>query len=425
MLTLFFFLLMMLNSCAYFEEEEVILPGKRINVFEKSNDKLYKSNLVVELPDPKLIEDWPFQNQNSLNSLSHFKSNDEIKIKWILKSRLADSNSEGFIAKPITYKNIIYTISSDSVVFARNESNGKILWELPLNEENEEEIFFTGGLAANSNNIYITTGLGNVISMEANSGKINWKKRFQMPISSAPLISSNKLFIIFDDNQTLAIDEKNGEEIWSHIGNLENVSIIGGVSPALSKSILYVTYSSGEIFALNSTNGSVLWYENLAEGNIFSRNLISDIQSPAVIHKDLLLVSSYINKFVAIRLADGERLWEIDLSTLNPIVTSGNYIYLIDIENKLHCITLNDGKIIWSAQLKSKSSEELIRWVGPLLTSNKLIVASSEGVFLSISPFDGRVLSQINSEHKFISQPIQSKFTIYFISEKGNLVALE
>ena len=140
MLVLFFFLLVILNSCDYFKEEEVILPGKRIDVFEKSNDKLYKSNLAVELPEPKLIEDWPLQNQNSFNSLSHFKSNDEIKIKWILKSKLADSNSEGFIAKPITYKNIIYTISSNSVVYARDESNGKIFWQLSLSEENEEEI---------------------------------------------------------------------------------------------------------------------------------------------------------------------------------------------------------------------------------------------------------------------------------------------
>ena len=246
------------------------------------------------------------------------------------------------------------------------------------------------------------------------------EKSFSSPVSAPPLIFSNKVIVITDDNQTIALEKFNGQEIWSHSGSLENVSIIGGVSPSLKDNVLYVTYTSGEIFALNSENGSILWFENIALGTISTRNLIFDIQSSPVIHKDKLLVSSYINKFLAMNLTDGEKMWEIELSTINPIVTAGEYIYLIDTENKLHCIELSDGTIVWTVQLKNQSKKKSLNWVGPLLTSNQVIIASSEGVILSISPFNGMILGQINTDNDFTTNPILSNKSIFSQQKRVN-----
>ena len=194
---------------------------------------------------------------------------------------------------------------------------------------------------------------------------------------------------------------------------------------SLKDNVLYVTYTSGEIFALNSQSGSILWFENIALGTIATRNLIFDIQSSPVIHKDKLLVSSYINKFLAMSLTDGEKIWEIELSTINPIITAGDYIYLLDTENKLHCIDLTDGTILWTVQLKIQNKKKSLRWVGPLLTSNQIIIASSEGVILSISPFNGKILGQIDTDHEFITNPILSDKSIFLTTNKGTLLALE
>ena len=124
-------------------------------------------------------------------------------------------------------------------------------------------------------------------------------------------------------------------------------------------------------------------------------------------------------------LTDGEKMWEIELSTINPITTAGDYIYLLDTENKLHCIELTDGTIVWTVQLKNQDKKKLIRWVGPLLTSNQVIIASSEGVILSISPFNGKILGQINTDHDFITNPILSNKSIFFTTKKGKLLSLE
>ena len=414
-----------LGSCSYFEEEEIILPGKRIDVFEKDTQKLIKSKKNVILPKPREISDWPLFNQNISNNLSHFLSNDSLKIKWEKKSSYRDKKDNFFIAKPIIFKDRIYRILPNSIINVINSVNGKTVWEKKLQEEDKEEIFFTGGIGIDSDTLYVTTGIGNLYSIDITTRKTKWKKNFSSPISAPPLIFSNKIFVITDDNQTSAIEKSNGKEIWSHSGSLENVSIIGGVSPSLKDNVLYVTYTSGEIFALNAENGSVLWFENIALGTIASRNLIFDIQTSPVIHKNKLLVSSYINKFIAMSLVDGEKIWEIELSTINPIITSGDYSYLLDTENKLHCIELTEGNIIWTVQLKKMKKKKPLSWVGPLLTSNKLILASSEGVILSLSPHNGKILSQIATENNYVTNPVQSKKSIFVITKKGKLLALE
>ena len=73
----------------------------------------------------------------------------------------------------------------------------------------------------------------------------------------------NKLFVISDDNQTFALNKLNGETLWAHTGNIEEISIIGGSKPIIEENILIVTYSSGEIYALNDSDGSTIWFDNL------------------------------------------------------------------------------------------------------------------------------------------------------------------
>ena len=47
------------------------------------------------------------------------------------------------------------------------------------------------------------------------------------------------------------------------------------------------------------------------------------------------------------------------------------------------------------SSVKTNYDGEEIRWFGPLLTSNKLLVANSFGTILSLSPFTGKTLSKL------------------------------
>ena len=55
-----------------------------------------------------------------------------------------------------------------------------------------------------------------------------------------------------------------------------------------------------------------------------------------------------------------------------------------------------------------KKNKDVI-WFGPLLSTNKLILVSSDGLVLSLSPFSGKILSKIKFDESFLNNPIQVK----------------
>jgi len=245
-----------------------------------------------------------------------------------------------------------------------------------------------------------------------------------MQFSRPPLVYKNKIFVISDDNQVLALNVNSGDTLWSHIGNIEEVSILGGSKPAIKGEILVVTYSSGEIYAFNQLDGSIVWFDNSNSGSIFSRTNVNDIQAPLTIEDETLYVPTFSEKLLVYNLSNGKKKWDLKLSSINPMVISGDVIFILDTSGKLICIEKKSGKLTWAVQLMMKKNGKEIIWNGPLLSSNKLILVSSYGLVLSLSPFTGKILSKINFDENFINNPIQVKKSIYLISKQGTLFIL-
>ena len=198
-----------------------------------------------------------------------------------------------YVPPPVFLDNVIYYCDNKFNIFAKSLETGKVLWRTRLTLEDSENFSFVGGISLSNDSIFITTGLGNIYKIDRKQGNIIWFKRFFMQFSRPPLVYKNKVFVISDDNQVFALSTNSGDTIWSHIGNIEEVSIIGGSKPAIDNEILVVTYSSGEIFALNQNDGSIVWFDNSNSGSIFSRTNVNDIQSPLTIENKTLYVPTF------------------------------------------------------------------------------------------------------------------------------------
>ena len=277
----FFAILILISSCAYFEdEEETILPGKRESVFSSEEEVLLKANKRISIDTPSQIRSWSQQHQNLRNHLFHFKSNSKLKIEKKISLGNIVSEKTGYISPPIISNDVIFYSNNNYEVIAKNTNNGKIQWKVKLSLEKLEKFPLVAGFFLDDKKLFFVTGLGNLYCVDVKTGKILWFEKFGIQFSRPPIINKNKIFLISDDNQLYAIDKNTRKILWSHLGNIEELSIIGGSKPALDKGILIVTYSSGEIYALDEENGSVVWFDNISTGNFFSKTNLNDIQSP-------------------------------------------------------------------------------------------------------------------------------------------------
>ncbi len=96
-------------------------------------------------------------------------------------------------------------------------------------------------------------------------------------------------------------------------------------------------------------------------------------------------------------------------------------------DNELLCLTREAGKIRWARQLRryedEKGKSDPILWAGPVLAGSRLIVLSSLGEAVSVSPFTGEVIgSQRMSAGGFLG-PVIADNTLYLLTDDANLSA--
>ena len=423
-------LMFVLIGCSFneiaslFEEKEVKLPGKRENVFDFKDNIIVKANKKILVDKPQPIDSWNQQFQNPRNHLSHFKSKPVLKLKRKISLGNILFEKINLIVQPVNLGENIFYVDKDFNIISRNHMTGKLNWKTNKKKKKKEKILFLGGMSLVGNSLVVTSGLGNIYLIDSNTGKKEWKKNFLVQFSRPALIFKNKVFAVSDDNHTFCLNFKNGEIIWNHIGNLEEVSIIGGSKPAAIDNTVVLSYSSGEIYALDENDGSLIWFDNIGSSNYFSRSALNDIQSPLSIVNNKVYSPTFSDKLLVYDLNDGSKIWELKISSINQVIISGEALYIIDTLGKLLCLDSKTGKLLWSVQLKTNDDGEEIRWYGPLLTSNKLLVANSFGTILSLSPFTGKTLSKLNFDEGFILSPFQIKNEVFLITKKGTIFIL-
>ena len=75
---------------------------------------------------------------------------------------------------------------------------------------------------------------------------------------------------------------------------------------------------------------------------------------------------------------------------------------------------------------KYKNPEELsglILWTGPILASDRLIIAASTGLALAVSPYSGKILGYIDMPDGVSIPPVVANGNVFFIADDAELVA--
>jgi outer membrane protein assembly factor BamB len=412
--------------------DEPPLPGTRIAVIE-GNTGLAPDPEVAErqivLPEPYVNGGWPQAGGSTAHAMYHLALSENPQRIWSVGIGDGNDDDAAILAQPIVVGDTIFTMDSRANVSARRQSDGGAFWEVDLQPEDDDEGFFGGGLGFDEGTLYVTTGFGKVYALDGSSGAIKWERLLPAPFRSAPTISGGRVFVVTLDNQSFALAAADGRVLWDHTGIQEPASILGTASPAVSGSVVIVPYTSGEVFALQVENGRVIWSDSLAA--VRRTDPLSDIaqvRGLPVIDRGLVFIVSHAGRTAAIDIRRGNRIWERDLGGTETPWAAGEFIYLVTNDAELVCLTREEGAVRWVTALPQyqdpEDKEDIITWYGPLLASDRLIVAGSHGEAYAVSPYDGKIIGVIDLPSGAAITPVLANNTLYFVSADADLEAL-
>lgn len=387
------------------------------------------TDVRVTLPPPWRNPDWPVAGGSSTNAMYHVALPADLHEAW--RRRVVSSAGDLMLhlSPPVIADGRIFLIDYRGTAIAIDARNGRTLWHRSLKPKKEKaKLGFGGGVAYADGLVFAASGFGLLVAFDAQSGEERWRHDGLIPFRGAPAVAGGRIFAVTLDNQIVALSTKTGEMLWTQAGLPEDASLLGAATAAVSGDTVVIGLSSGELFALRATNGQLAWQDTLSRTRrLTPLATLADIDGFPVIDRGRVYAVSHAGRMVAIDLRSGERVWESNIAGVRTPWVAGDYIFLVTVDAEVVAISAGDGKIRWVTRLERfadpRKRKKPVIWSGPVLAGDRLILASSNGFALSLSPYTGKVLSGVRLRGRVVAPPVVADGTLYFFTNEGTLIA--
>lgn len=420
------------GSSWFGESEDPPLPGERKPVLLLEEDVRADPSIAavpVTLPRPRRNASWPQAGGTATHAMYHLEAADTLRPAWSADIGAGAGRRSRLLATPVTAPGVVFTIDADDRVAAFRTTDGDEIWRARADERRSGDRLGSGGLAYDDGRLLVTGGGGAVLALDPGSGAEMWRSAVKAPVRSAPTVADGRVLVLTADNQLFALDAATGAILWRHAGVFEQAGILGGASPAATSGLVVPAYSSGEVFGLELASGRPLWSDTvLRPRRTLALNTISDIIGDPVIDRDIVLVAGISGEMVALDVARGVRIWATNVTSTQMPWVAGEVVYLLTERNELVCLLRNTGAIRWVSPLGMLAEPDdpdsaRVRWVGPVLVSDRLLVASNQSDIMTVSPYTGEVLGKARLQGPVSLPPIVADGTVYLLTDDGDLVA--
>lgn len=416
------------------KEQQVPLPGKRIPVMaqaEKIPGELASADKPIVLPPPRTNEQWAQPGGETNNSPGHLAFAAAAKPSWSSDAGSGSSKAGRLTASPIVVGGRVYTLDAEGVVSAFSVSGGAAAWRSPMKPDREKSggFFslgaggggggFGGGLAADGGRLFATTGYGNVVALDPQSGKKLWEKSLGAPVRAAPTAAGDRVFVVSTEGRFYCLSAVDGNELWVVRGVPQQASLVINTSPAVEGDLVVVPYPSGDLVALKVSDGASLWSDSLARTRSTSQLAsLSDAARP-VIDAGVVFAVGHGGRMIATSAKTGERLWSLNVAGTQSPAVAGDSVFVVDTGGQLLAVSRRDGKVQWTVGLPGGGT-----WSGPVLGGGQLWLVSSKGQLVGVDAATGRVGGQQSLGNGVFIAPVIAQGRMFVLTDNAKLIAL-
>jgi outer membrane protein assembly factor BamB len=414
----------------WFGSNKKPLPGKRQTVAEAQGTLAVDEGVPkVVLPPPVRNAAWPQDGGNPSHLMGHLAVGDRLSEAW--SSSIGDGAGyrSKILARPVSADGVIYTMDASAMVSAFQVATGSRLWRFDTPEDKDRSENVGGGLAVDQGTLYAVNGLAELVALDAAKGTVRWRKSTGTAARSAPTVADGRLFLTTIDDRLLAFATQDGRQLWAYQGTTAPTAVLGRSAPAYAEGFVVAGFGSGEIAAVHAESGIVVWTDSLAAGTVGGTVAdFSTIRGLVTISNGVVYAISVGRLMVALDLHAGRRLWERNVAGQDSPWVADSWIFLVTLNQQMAAINRDDGRVAWATTLPRwedpDKQKDQITWFGPVLVSDRLVVAGTNSKALSVSPYTGKILGQQSLSGSASMGPVVVAGTVFIVCDDGRLIAL-
>ncbi len=444
---LIFVIFVLLNNCSSNKNYDKSKAVSLINFNQTIEISKNLENTQISIPSPINNDFWigssSHLNQRIENLAKEFSfaksgwwhKKTEIKINrtWYKNFFYFDDFAKSFVYSPIILNNKIFILDSSGDLSSFSLDTKNTLWHNRIFDKLWLKNYKVAHLGACNDMLFAVAGVNQIKAVNIFDGKVMWSKDLSVIFNSAPICDGENIYISSSDNKTFAFNYKTGDIIWIHYGMPKSLAIFGNSQPVIAGNSLILSYSSGEIFAVNKKTGENLWSNDLNSSQNFNSNFfLSDIDATPLVKDNIVYAIGNGGFMKALSLKNGEQIWQLKIASIIDFWLAGDFLFVINNDNKLLAVHKKSGDIKWFIQLPDFKNPKKItskfNYIGVVMAGSKLLVARQDGELFIVSPFDGKIEKQYSLNKRILHVPIILNNKIYFYGMsrfKTKLIELE
>lgn len=297
--------------------------------------------------------------------------------------------------RPTGDGNLVFAASRDGNVVAINAESGKKSWETEL------ELTLSAGPSVGNGMVVIGSADGLVIVLNAADGTERWRANIGGEVLSPALIADDLVVVSTIDNRLQALRGFDGSEAWSVVKPTPPLTMRGSATPAAAGNSIIAGFDSGRLLAADKDSGDILWESLLAPPSGRSDlERLSDIDGVISVVGQDIYAAGYQGRVASVAAESGQVLWAREISTYVGVAADWTSLYTTNETGEVICLARRNGQENWRQDSLLRREPTL-----PTPFNTSVVVGDLEGYLHFFSKIDGEPVARLRQGSAAISTP--------------------
>ena len=311
-------------------------------------------------------------------------------------------------------KDAIYSAAGNGSLTRLDRTTGKQIWNV------QTGINVSGGLASGDGLVLVGGDKGDVLAYDED-GKLRWKSLVSSEVLSVSQVADGFVMVRSGDGRIAGLDAADGKRIWVYERSTPALVVRSHAGIAVQRGIAYAGFAGGKLAAIRIKDGEVLWEVQVSQpsGNT-ELERISDITSDPVVDDEQVCAISFQGRLACFDPAQGSPLWNRDISSDKGMMLLRKFLYVTDTNGSVYALDKTTGSTTW------KNAQMLLRGItAPYALGDFVVVGDFEGYLHGLKREDGNFAARIELEGGAIAAaPIELDDGLLVQTRGGDIYSL-
>jgi len=342
------------------------------------------------------------------------KINATVQLKKLWSRDIGSSEAFGVGLIPQIVDGRVYSADSAGNVIAIDAKSGKQIWRTYVEQK------ISGAVGVGGSHVAVGTPDGKVVVLDREKGEIVWQKQVISEVLAPPVIGDGVVVVRTVDGSVTGLDAESGDKKWTFRRPVPGLTLRGSGAPLITEGVVIAGFADGKILAADIATGSIRWDAQVAYSR--GRNEVErliDIDGRPLLVGSVLYVASYQGRVLAMALGSRRVVWARDISSYVDLGADSGRLYVSDEEGRVLGLDRLTGDTVWK-------QENLLRrnLSGPEAFEDYVVVGDLDGYLHIMSKEDGSLVGQERVTGAAIKvTPLVVDNVLYVLAQNGTLTA--